>query len=47
VIIVSFHSAPLIERTVSVADRYAGGRARFVLVDNSPGDGAADILRSL
>lgn len=46
-IIVSFHSAPLIERTVSVADRYAGGRARFVLVDNSPGDGAADILRSL
>ena len=46
-IIVNFHSAPLIQRTVSVAERYAGGPARFVLVDNSPGDGAADILRSL
>jgi GT2 family glycosyltransferase len=47
VIIVNFHSAPLIQRTVSVAEQYAGGRARLVLVDNSPGDGAADILRSL
>jgi GT2 family glycosyltransferase len=47
VIIVNFHSAPLIQRTVSVAERYSGGQARFVLVDNSPGDGAADILRSL
>lgn len=46
-IIVNFHSAPLIRRTVSAAERYAGAAARFVLVDNSPGDGAAGILRSL
>ena len=45
VIVVNFHSAPLIERTIGIARELAGGAARLIVVDNSPGDGAADVVR--
>jgi N-acetylglucosaminyl-diphospho-decaprenol L-rhamnosyltransferase len=46
IIIVNFRSAPLIGRTVASAREFAGEEARMILVDNSPGDGAAEIVRS-
>lgn len=46
VIVVNFHSAPLIGRTIEIAREFAGARARVIVVDNSPGDGAAEIVRS-
>ena len=46
VIVVNFHSAPLIGRTIAIAHEFAGAGARLIVVDNSPGDGAADIVRS-
>ena len=46
VVIVNFHSAPLIGRTVALAREFGGTATRIILVDNSPGDGAADVLRA-
>ena len=46
VIIVNFRSAPLLERTVAIARAFAGDQARVILVDNSPGDGASDVVRA-
>lgn len=46
VILVNFHSAPLIGRTIAVVREFAGTEARLTVIDNSPGDGAADIVRS-
>jgi len=45
-IVVNFHSAQLIARTVAIVREFAGASARLIMVDNSPGDGAADIVRS-
>jgi GT2 family glycosyltransferase len=46
VVVVNFHSAPLIARTIKIAREFAGDGTRLVMVDNSPGDGAAQIVRS-
>jgi len=46
VVVVNFHSAPLIARTITLAHSFAGAGTRLIMVDNSPGDGAADIVRS-
>jgi N-acetylglucosaminyl-diphospho-decaprenol L-rhamnosyltransferase len=45
-IVVNFHSASLIGRTVALVRKLAGDGTRVIVVDNSPGDGAADIVRS-
>lgn len=44
-IVVNFHSARLIEGIVAIVREFAGRTARLILVDNSPGDGAGDIVR--
>jgi GT2 family glycosyltransferase len=46
VIVVNFHSAPLIGRTIEIARGLTGGGARLIVVDNSPGDGAVDVVRA-
>jgi GT2 family glycosyltransferase len=46
IIIVNFRSAPLIGRTVAIAREFAGEEARLIVIDNSPGDGASEIVRS-
>ena len=46
ILIVNFRSAQLIGRTVAVAREFAGEEARLIVVDNSPGDGSSEIIRS-
>ena len=46
VIVVNFHSARLIARTVEIVREFAGAGARLIIVDNSPGDGAAERVRA-
>jgi len=46
ILIVSFHSAPLMERALSVARELGGEAAHVIVVDNSPGDGTAEVVRS-
>jgi len=46
ILIVNFRSAQLIGRTVAVAREFAGEEARLIVVDNSPGDGSSEIVRS-
>ena len=46
IIVVNFRSAPLILRTVTLVREFAGEEARLIVVDNSPGDGAAEIVRA-
>jgi GT2 family glycosyltransferase len=46
VIFFNFQSAPLIGRTVAIVREFAGAGARLIMVDNSPGDGAAEVVRS-
>jgi GT2 family glycosyltransferase len=46
IVIVNYRSAPLIGNTVGLAREFLGGDARLIVVDNSPGDGAAEIVRS-
>jgi GT2 family glycosyltransferase len=46
IVIVNFRSARLIGSAVAVAREFAGGEARLIVVDNSPGDGASEIVRS-
>jgi hypothetical protein len=46
VVVVNFHSAALIARTIAIAHEFAGAGTRLIMVDNSPGDGAANIVRS-
>ncbi len=45
VVVVNFHSAPLIGRTLEVAREFGGEAARIIMVDNSPSDGAARLVR--
>ena len=45
-IVVNFHSARLIRRTIAIIRDFAGAGTRLIMVDNSPGDGAAEIVRS-
>ena len=45
-IVVNFHSARLIGRTIAIVREFAGAGTRLIMVDNSPGDGAAEIARS-
>ena len=45
VVVVNFRSASLVASTVATVRRFAGDDARIVLVDNSPGDGAAEAVR--
>jgi len=47
VVTVNFHSAALLPTTVDLVRRFAGSAARLFVVDNSPGDGAADTVREL
>jgi GT2 family glycosyltransferase len=47
VIVVNFHSAPLIRRTIEIARDFAGAGIGLLIVDNSPGDGAAEVVRSV
>jgi N-acetylglucosaminyl-diphospho-decaprenol L-rhamnosyltransferase len=46
VVIVNYHSRPLIGRAMAVAHELGGDAIRLILVDNSPGDGSAEIVRS-
>ena len=46
VVIVNFHSGPLIGRAIATARAFVGTAARVIVVDNSPGDGAADVVRA-
>lgn len=46
VVVVNFHSARLIARTIEIVRAFAGAGARFIMVDNSPGDGAAESVRA-
>lgn len=46
VVIVNFHSAPLIGRAIAIARSFIGDGARVIVVDNSPGDGADDVART-
>ena len=46
IVIVSFHSAPLMARAVATARELGGDTAHVIVVDNSPGDGAADVVRA-
>jgi GT2 family glycosyltransferase len=45
-VLINYHSATLLGRTIRVARTFAGNDVRLILVDNSPGDGAADIVRA-
>lgn len=45
-IVVNFHSTRLIGRTIAIVRDFAGAGTRLIMVDNSPGDGAADIVRA-
>jgi GT2 family glycosyltransferase/CelD/BcsL family acetyltransferase involved in cellulose biosynthesis len=45
-VIVNFHSTRLIGRTVALARAFGGGATGIIVVDNSPGDGAADVVRA-
>ena len=45
VIVVNFHGEPLIERTIAIA-RSSPARRGPDRVDNSPGDGAAEVVGS-
>ncbi len=47
VVVVNFHSASLMGGAVAVARAFAGTDIGLILVDNSPGDGAADIVRGV
>ena len=47
VVVINFHSERLIGRTIEIVRELAGeGGVRLIVVDNSPGDGAADVVRS-
>jgi GT2 family glycosyltransferase/CelD/BcsL family acetyltransferase involved in cellulose biosynthesis len=46
VVIVNYHSTSLIGRTVALAREFGGESTRIIVVDNSPGDGAADVVRA-
>jgi GT2 family glycosyltransferase len=46
VVVVNFHSAGLIGRTIEIVREFAGAGARLIMVDNSPGDGAAEHVRA-
>ena len=46
VVIVNFHSQRWIRRAIALAYEFGEEATRVILVDNSPGDGAADIARA-
>jgi N-acetylglucosaminyl-diphospho-decaprenol L-rhamnosyltransferase len=46
VVVVNFYSTSLIGRTIKIVRQFAGARARLIMVDNSPGDGAAESVRA-
>ena len=46
VVVVNFHSEPLMGRTLGVAREFGGETAGVIVVDNSPGDGAARVVRA-
>ena len=46
VIVVNFHSAPLIARTLEIVREFGGMDAGIIVVDNSPSDGAAAVVRA-
>jgi GT2 family glycosyltransferase len=47
VVVVSYRSAPLIGRAVAAALGLVGDDAGVIVVDNSPGDGAAEAVRAV
>ena len=47
VVVVNFHSEPLMGRTLGVAREFGGETAGVIVVDNSPGDGAAGVVRAV
>jgi GT2 family glycosyltransferase len=46
VVVVNFHSAPLIGMAIAAARGLAGADVGVIAVDNSPGDGAAEAVRA-
>jgi GT2 family glycosyltransferase len=46
VVVVNFHSVPWIRRAIALARQFGGETTRVIMVDNSPGDGAADVART-
>jgi GT2 family glycosyltransferase len=46
IVIVNFHSTEVLVGSLAAAGEAFGPSARFFLVDNSPGDGAADLARA-
>jgi hypothetical protein len=47
VIVVNVRSARLIGRTIEIVREFAGAGARSIIVDSSPGDGAAESVRGV
>ena len=47
VVVVNYRSAPVIGRAVAAARGLAGEGAGVIVVDNSPGDGAAEAVRAV
>jgi GT2 family glycosyltransferase len=45
VVLINYHGAALLGGTIRIARAFAGANVCLILVDNSPGDGAADIVR--
>ncbi len=46
VVIVNFHSERWIRTAIALACEFGGETTRVIIVDNSPGDGAADVARA-
>ncbi|MGN6431341.1 MAG: glycosyltransferase family 2 protein [Gaiellaceae bacterium] len=44
VVVVNYRSAGILDASLAATLRFTGGAARFILVDNSPGDGAAEAV---
>jgi len=47
VVIVNYHSWRVLRTSLRAAQRFLGDRARFILVDNSPGDGSQEVIASI
>jgi len=46
VVLVNYRSAGILAASLGAMERFSGGSARFIVVDNSPGDGAAEVVES-
>jgi N-acetylglucosaminyl-diphospho-decaprenol L-rhamnosyltransferase len=47
VVIVNYRSGQVLRACLAAARRFCGPSARFILVDNSPGDGVAEVMKTM